>query len=89
MHVCKEVKLCVCVCVFQTVSWNLTSSDEEEKEGCTCAVCLDVYFKPYMCQPCSHVFCEPCLRTLAKSWASNTPCPLCRTLISHVIFQEG
>ncbi|KAM9451055.1 E3 ubiquitin-protein ligase RNF180 isoform 1-T1 [Clarias gariepinus] len=67
---------------------NLTSSDEEDKEGCMCAVCLDVYYKPYMCQPCSHVFCEPCLRTLAKSRASSTPCPLCRTLISHVIFQE-
>ncbi|XP_026796756.3 E3 ubiquitin-protein ligase RNF180 [Pangasianodon hypophthalmus] len=72
----------------KSVSWNLTSSDEEEKEGCMCAVCLDVYYKPYMCQPCSHVFCEPCLRTLAKSRASSTPCPLCRTLISHVIFQE-
>ncbi|KAF4077578.1 hypothetical protein AMELA_G00209570 [Ameiurus melas] len=72
----------------KSVSWNLTSSDEEDKEGCMCAVCLDVYYKPYMCQPCSHVFCEPCLRTLAKSRASSTPCPLCRTLISHVIFQE-
>ncbi|XP_058272153.1 E3 ubiquitin-protein ligase RNF180 isoform X2 [Hemibagrus wyckioides] len=72
----------------KSVSWNQSSSDEEEKEGCMCAVCLDVYYKPYMCQPCSHVFCEPCLRTLAKSRASSTPCPLCRTLISHVIFQE-
>ncbi|XP_060791906.1 E3 ubiquitin-protein ligase RNF180 isoform X2 [Neoarius graeffei] len=72
----------------KSVSWNLTSSNEEEKEGCMCAVCLDVYYKPYMCQPCSHVFCEPCLRTLAKSRANSTPCPLCRTLISHVIFQE-
>ncbi|KAI5625124.1 RING finger protein 180, partial [Silurus asotus] len=67
---------------------NLLSSDDEEKEGVLCAVCLDIYYKPYMCQPCSHVFCEPCLRTLAKSRASSTPCPLCRTLISHVIFQE-
>ncbi|GAA6072673.1 E3 ubiquitin-protein ligase RNF180 isoform X1 [Tachysurus ichikawai] len=63
-----------------------TSSDEDE--SCMCAVCLDIYYKPCMCQPCSHVFCEPCLRTLAKSRESSTPCPLCRTLISHVIFQE-
>ncbi|XP_026851888.2 E3 ubiquitin-protein ligase RNF180 [Electrophorus electricus] len=65
---------------------NLMSSDEE-KEGYTCAVCLDVYYNPYMCQPCSHVFCEPCLRMLARNRPSNTPCPLCRTLISQVLFQ--
>ncbi|KAI4879692.1 hypothetical protein NFI96_032020, partial [Prochilodus magdalenae] len=71
-----------------SVKWNLTSSEDEEKEGYTCAVCLDVYYNPYMCQPCSHVFCEPCLRTVAKNRASSTPCPLCRTLISHVLFQQ-
>ncbi|XP_036444748.1 E3 ubiquitin-protein ligase RNF180 isoform X1 [Colossoma macropomum] len=72
----------------KSVKWNLTSSDDEEKEGYTCAVCLDVYYNPYMCQPCSHVFCEPCLRTVAKNRPSSTPCPLCRTLISHVLFQQ-
>lgn len=71
-----------------SMKWDLTSSDEEEREGYTCAVCLDVYYSPYKCHPCSHVFCEPCLRTLAKNRPSNTPCPLCRTLISHVLFQE-
>ncbi|KAI7796163.1 E3 ubiquitin-protein ligase RNF180 [Triplophysa rosa] len=70
------------------LKWDLTSSDEEEKEGYTCAVCLEVYYSPYKCHPCSHVFCEPCLRTLAKNRPSHTPCPLCRTLISHVLFQE-
>ncbi|XP_072517799.1 E3 ubiquitin-protein ligase RNF180 [Salminus brasiliensis] len=71
-----------------SAKWNLTSSDEEEKEGYTCAVCLDVYYNPYMCQPCSHVFCEPCLRTVAQNRPRSTPCPLCRTLISHVLFQQ-
>ncbi|KAG7271229.1 hypothetical protein CRUP_038676 [Coryphaenoides rupestris] len=52
------------------------------------AVCLDVYFSPYTCHPCSHVFCEPCLRTLAKGTPANTPCPLCRTTITHVFFQK-
>lgn len=63
----------------------LGSEDEEEedREGLTCAVCLDLYFSPHSCQPCSHVFCEPCLRTIAKNRPTNTPCPLCRTLISH------
>nr|XP_025875079.1 E3 ubiquitin-protein ligase RNF180 isoform X2 [Vulpes vulpes] len=59
----------------------------EEKESYICAVCLDVYFNPYMCYPCHHIFCEPCLRTLAKDNPASTPCPLCRTIISRVFFQ--
>ncbi|KAG7249948.1 hypothetical protein CRUP_018608, partial [Coryphaenoides rupestris] len=54
-----------------------------DREGYICAVCLDVYFSPY-----THVFCEPCLRTLAKGTPANTPCPLCRTTITHVFFQK-
>ncbi|XP_010890745.3 RNA-binding protein 25 [Esox lucius] len=78
----------------QSSTGNPWSSSEEEdvstgdREGFICAVCLDVYFSPYMCHPCSHIFCEPCLRTLAKSSPTNTPCPLCRTIITHVFFQK-
>uniref|UniRef100_A0A8D2FGN1 E3 ubiquitin-protein ligase RNF180 n=1 Tax=Theropithecus gelada TaxID=9565 RepID=A0A8D2FGN1_THEGE len=73
---------------------NEMSTDEdneyaEEKDSYICAVCLDVYFNPYMCYPCHHIFCEPCLRTLAKDNPSSTPCPLCRTIISRVFFQTG
>ncbi|XP_016372376.1 E3 ubiquitin-protein ligase RNF180-like [Sinocyclocheilus rhinocerous] len=56
----------------QSSTGNPSSSSEDEelpgrdREGYICAVCLDVYFSPYMCHPCSHVFCEPCLRTLAR-----------------------
>ncbi|XP_067430023.1 E3 ubiquitin-protein ligase RNF180 [Thunnus thynnus] len=71
-----------------SVSGLLWDSEEEDREGLTCAVCLDVYFSPYSCQPCSHVFCEPCLRTLARNRPTNTPCPLCRTLISHTNFHK-
>ncbi|XP_070707001.1 E3 ubiquitin-protein ligase RNF180 [Pempheris klunzingeri] len=67
----------------ESVSGSLLDSEEEDREGLTCAVCLDVYFSPYSCQPCGHVFCEPCLRTIGKNQPTNTPCPLCRTLISH------
>ncbi|XP_018428884.1 PREDICTED: E3 ubiquitin-protein ligase RNF180 [Nanorana parkeri] len=69
---------------------NLRTDEEEdipEKESYTCAVCLDVYFNPYMCYPCRHVFCEPCLRMLARDNPSKTPCPLCRTIIAIVRFQ--
>lgn len=67
---------------------GLTDSEEEGREGYTCAVCLDVYYSPYSCHPCGHVFCEPCLRTLAKNRPASTPCPLCRTLITHTLFQK-
>ncbi|XP_040013001.1 E3 ubiquitin-protein ligase RNF180-like [Xiphias gladius] len=72
----------------ESMSGSLLDSEEEDREGFTCAVCLDVYFSPYSCQPCGHVFCEPCLRRLAKNRPSNTPCPLCRTLISHTKFHK-
>uniref|UniRef100_A0A8C5N0X6 E3 ubiquitin-protein ligase RNF180 n=1 Tax=Leptobrachium leishanense TaxID=445787 RepID=A0A8C5N0X6_9ANUR len=72
---------------------NLSSDDDEndqmkDKESYICAVCLDVYFNPYMCFPCHHIFCEPCLRTLARDNPSRTSCPLCRTTIESVYFQS-
>ncbi|XP_009462497.1 PREDICTED: E3 ubiquitin-protein ligase RNF180 [Nipponia nippon] len=75
----------------QTANDNLHADDEHElrgdKESYLCAVCLDVYFNPYMCYPCRHIFCEPCLRMLAKDNPASTPCPLCRTTIARVFFQ--
>ncbi|XP_062068173.1 E3 ubiquitin-protein ligase RNF180 isoform X1 [Lepus europaeus] len=74
-----------------TLNNEMSTDDEneyaEEKDSYICAVCLDVYFNPYMCYPCHHIFCEPCLRTLAKDNPASTPCPLCRTIISRVFFQ--
>ncbi|XP_038590613.1 E3 ubiquitin-protein ligase RNF180-like isoform X1 [Micropterus salmoides] len=72
----------------KSVSTSLLDSEEEDREGLTCAVCLDVYFSPYSCQPCGHVFCEPCLRIITKNRPTDTPCPLCRTLISHTNFDK-
>ncbi|KAL3041340.1 hypothetical protein OYC64_019526 [Pagothenia borchgrevinki] len=67
----------------ESVSPSLSEGEDQDREGLTCAVCLEVFFSPYSCQPCAHVFCEPCLRTIAKNRPTNTPCPLCRALISH------
>ncbi|XP_053304004.1 E3 ubiquitin-protein ligase RNF180 [Spea bombifrons] len=76
----------------QTSKVSLSAEDDseliKEKDSYTCAVCLDVYFNPYRCYPCHHVFCEPCLRTLARDNPSKTPCPLCRTAIARVYFQS-
>ncbi|KAJ8286753.1 hypothetical protein GJAV_G00042880 [Gymnothorax javanicus] len=77
----------------QSLVGEVTSNEEEdmaaaEREGLTCSVCLDLFFSPHMCQPCGHIFCEPCLRTLARNRPSSTPCPLCRTLITTVLFQK-
>ncbi|XP_044148303.1 E3 ubiquitin-protein ligase RNF180 isoform X2 [Bufo gargarizans] len=69
----------------------VTEEDDElikEKESYTCAVCLDVYFNPYLCYPCRHIFCEPCLRTLARDNPTRTPCPLCRSIITRVHFHS-
>ncbi|KAM6230727.1 E3 ubiquitin-protein ligase RNF180 isoform 2-T3 [Porphyrio hochstetteri] len=75
----------------QIANDNLHTDNEHElrgdKESYFCAVCLDVYFNPYMCYPCHHIFCEPCLRMLAKDNPTSTPCPLCRTTIARVFFQ--
>ncbi|XP_053911426.1 E3 ubiquitin-protein ligase RNF180 isoform X2 [Cuculus canorus] len=77
--------------LLETANDNLPPDDEHElrgdKESYLCAVCLDVYFNPYMCYPCHHIFCEPCLRRLAKDNPTSTPCPLCRTTITRVFFQ--
>jgi hypothetical protein len=40
-----------------------------------CAVCLDPWRMPVEVQPCSHVFCAPCLRP-------GQPCAVCRAAVT-------
>ncbi|KAK3598877.1 hypothetical protein CHS0354_036180 [Potamilus streckersoni] len=47
----------------------------------TCPVCLELYFRPHVCHPCQHIFCEPCLRKLTTKSTESVPCPLCRKVI--------
>ncbi|XP_038136552.1 E3 ubiquitin-protein ligase RNF180-like [Cyprinodon tularosa] len=65
-----------------------SDSGDVDRDSLTCPVCLDVFFSPHSCLPCAHVFCEPCLRRLAKNRAADTPCPLCRRLITHTSFHR-
>lgn len=61
-------------------------------ESMTCPVCWDVYYNPYICRPCSHVFCEPCLRKLARySHAAkrDTTCPICRETVQFCVIDYG
>ena len=46
-----------------------------------CPICLELLFSPFCVKPCEHVFCEPCLRRLARPCPTNTACPLCREII--------
>ena len=54
------------------------------QEHLICAVCLDYFYKPYLC-PCSHVFCESCLRQLYHKRAGNMKCPICRSLVKFIM----
>ena len=62
---------------------NLTNPDSGIQEHLMCAVCLDYFYKPYQC-PCSHVFCEPCLRQLYHNRAGKLKCPICRSAVKYI-----
>ncbi|XP_060557773.1 uncharacterized protein LOC132718164 [Ruditapes philippinarum] len=55
----------------------------------TCPVCLEMYHMPSICNPCSHVFCDPCLRRMTSQGYEGIPCPLCRTVISSCQLDNG
>lgn len=46
-----------------------------------CPICLELLFSPFTVKPCGHIYCEPCLRRLARPSPTNTACPLCREII--------
>lgn len=65
-------------------SWEAPIESTVAEDHC-CPVCLDIFCIPTTCQPCSHSFCNPCLRRLARGKPGFTPCPLCRKVIVSCI----
>lgn len=58
-------------------------SIKEVADHLICPICLECFYKPYQC-PCSHVFCEPCLRQLYHTQRGTLKCPVCRCLVQHI-----
>ena len=48
-----------------------------------CAICHDLLYKPQRCQPCDHIFCDPCLRRLSSTRIRK--CPMCREKIEKCL----
>ncbi|XP_030598922.1 E3 ubiquitin-protein ligase RNF180-like isoform X2 [Archocentrus centrarchus] len=71
----------------ESVRGPLLDEEVGDTEDLTCAMCLDVYLSP-RCLTCDHVFCEPCLRKLARNSGASATCPLCRTLITSTHFHK-
>lgn len=65
-------------------SWEALIETTVAEDHC-CPVCMDIFCHPTTCQPCSHTFCNPCLRRLARGKPRLTPCPLCRKVIGSCI----
>ncbi|KAK8388241.1 hypothetical protein O3P69_020257 [Scylla paramamosain] len=63
-----------------------SSSEKDERDvpdNLVCPVCLDILYSPLVTKPCGHIFCEPCLRRMARPNPTNTHCPLCRQIIGQ------
>ena len=57
---------------------NATSSVSPDYR---CPICLDLLHEPLQLDPCSHTFCDPCLRRLGNE--RHSKCPVCRSPIRH------
>ncbi|EDV23029.1 uncharacterized protein TRIADDRAFT_57875 [Trichoplax adhaerens] len=66
---------------------EIASTGQNIPENMICPVCLDIYYRPYRCN-CGHIFCDFCIRLLAKNKLDNSDpnvlCPLCRQSIKYI-----
>ena len=49
-----------------------------------CGLCSNILHRPYLVQPCGHLFCEPCLRR-----AKINECSTCKTKIDDCKLHQG
>ena len=87
LHICKShfsMRL-----YYQPVDEEEPTAPEINEDKYVCAVCLDVFFQPHLCEPCDHIFCAPCLKRLNGSSRSGAICPLCREVIIKCHSQPG
>ena len=52
-----------------------------------CPICWELLHQPHSLNPCLHLFCDPCLRRLAR--ANIQTCPICRAVITGCHLDEG
>ena len=52
-----------------------------------CPICWELLHQPHRLNPCLHLFCDPCLRRLAR--ANIQTCPICRAVITGCHLDEG
>ncbi|XP_062604043.1 E3 ubiquitin-protein ligase RNF180-like [Saccostrea cucullata] len=64
--------------------WELPDEYPVSVDDC-CPICLELYCLPTECHPCHHIFCNSCLRRLARERPWSTLCPLCRKIITKCI----
>ncbi len=65
-----------------------TEDDEAEDAMAEllCPICWELLHRPHRLNPCLHLFCDPCLRRLAR--ARIHTCPICRCLITDCHLDE-
>ena len=51
-----------------------------------CPICWELLHQPQRLDPCLHLFCDPCLRRLAR--ARIHTCPICRSFITDCHLDE-
>jgi hypothetical protein len=66
---------------------NPTDRADDAMTELLCGICLEILHRPHSLSPCLHLFCDPCLRRLAR--AKIQTCPICRAVITDCHLDEG
>ena len=89
-YVLKEKGNNIFFCIWQDLrrpTYEDLTADVDQ--SLTCPVCLEMFYLPCLCQPCGHIFCDPCLRRLTGHGSEGVLCPLCRRVIQCCVLDKG